>query len=468
MEPVAQYYSVYPSIVKVGATSKMTIAPIERVYLLVENCEYSVSIMGVNFDEPDYHTPLNRKTFTCVAHNGVVEFDYTFDQEQEYRIYLSKDEKLLAKLCLYALNDDLYALKPLRGDLHTHSHRSDGLCDPSSLSGHFREQGYDFFALTDHNRYFSGGEIDEVFASVNTRLTRVSGEEIHFPGNTVHIVHVGGKHSVAIKYIKNLEECEKEVAKIEVPDFVPDHYKLRYAKCKWACDKIHEAGGLAIFAHPYWVTGANVYNVEDVFTNILLKSGMFDAFELVGGMQTCGINIAVALYTKLAVEGYPLNVVGSSDVHNVKKSTFNNLFTIAFAKSNTASDILDAVKNGFSVAVEGSGYAYEREYRAYGKHRLVMYAQFLLKNYFPLRQRLCASEGVFMRSFAVEQSGKEVIEAIAKETKAFEDKFFGVVAPTPYSKQMMEFEDKWRAVQIADGPNSKGSSINVKVPTFQI
>jgi hypothetical protein len=37
-----------------------------------------------------------------------------------------------------------------RGNLHCHSDRSDGLCDPQAVAAAYREAGYDFIALSDH------------------------------------------------------------------------------------------------------------------------------------------------------------------------------------------------------------------------------------------------------------------------------------------------------------------------------
>jgi histidinol phosphatase-like PHP family hydrolase len=38
----------------------------------------------------------------------------------------------------------------LKGNIHTHSNRSDGAIDPADVCRRYREAGYDFLALTDH------------------------------------------------------------------------------------------------------------------------------------------------------------------------------------------------------------------------------------------------------------------------------------------------------------------------------
>lgn len=472
MLPNPQLYSIYPSVVPADKEVEMIIVPNERSYLLFPDIEYTIKIVAINDDESSYYYVVRPQAqFTINAENGVIRFNYSFRGEQEYYIQLIKAEKVAAEFHIYALYDDLYALRPLRGDLHSHSHRSDGRHDPSALAGHYREQGYDFFALTDHNRYYPGGEIDETYSGVKSGFNRVLGEELHTPGSSVHIVHVGGKKSVTAEYIHEREayESSKPEYLARVPASVPEKYAEKYAMAMWASEHIHAAGGLAIFAHPYWIPSSKCYNVNDEFAKILLKSGLFDAYELIGGMQQVGNNRSVALWSELRVEGFDIPVVGSSDVHAITASrTFPHCFTVCFAESNTNDAIKAAVKSGLTVAVEAEGNEYERKYRAYGKLRLVSYAQFLLTYYFPERTRTCAGEGVAMRAYALEQIPASVIEALAEMNADAADRFFGRKPPVLPSAKMLGFEEKWRKIHIEEGPVTQGSSIDSEVVTRQI
>ena len=470
MLPNPKNYSIYPSVMLADQPTEMVIAPNEKAFLLVENEEYTVTVIDINDDEPDYYYPSTRQTFTVIAHDGVLRFTHTFAHEQEHAVWLHKGETKLQDFTVFSVYEDLYALTPLRGDLHAHSYRSDGKRDPAAFAGHFREQGYDFVALTDHNRFYPGGEIDETYAGVKMGLTRVKGEEVHAPGSVVHIVHVGGNSSVAEIYCNHGEQFEKEVAEYmsKVPSDLPEKYHSRYAKALWATDKIHAAGGIAIFAHPYWRTRSSVYNVCDEFAVRLLTSGMFDAYELIGGMGQGGNNCSVALWGDLRAKGLQISVVGSSDVHGfLKAGSFPHFFTVCFAKENTNDAIREAVKAGKTVAVEAVGNEYDRQYRAYGSHRLVMYAQFLLTHYFPAYQRVCQGEGVSMRAYAMNDAPAALIELQAEQAKKFQGRFFGKMAPKLPDGAMLAFEEKWRAVQLA-GPITKGSQIGGDKITRQI
>jgi hypothetical protein len=233
----------------------------------------------------------------------------------------------------------------------------------------------------------------------------------------------------------------------------------------WATEEIHKVGGLAIFPHPYWKPGASMaYNVFDEFAKILLTSGLFDAYELVGGMKQIGINRSVALYNDLRAEGLSIPVVGSSDVHKLENNIeFPYHYTLCFAKENEPEAIVDAVKNQLSVAIEETGSGYDIEYRCYGSLRLVSYAQFLLREFYPKLIRICAGEGVAMRGYAMGECGKELIELNARYVEEHRQRFFGRLDPILPDKATLDFEDKWRQVHLTDGPVTRGSSIDPPV-----
>ena len=462
MLPRTEKYKIYPSIVPADKPVEMTVAPAERAFILVEDEEYTLIITPVDADEIDYHNSVCRTTIKAKAKNGVIKFEYTFPTEQEHHIVLMRDNVKLATFFIFSLFEDLYPLRPMRGDLHLHSFRSDGTRDPAALAGYYREQGYDFFALTDHNRFYPGGEIDEVYSGVDTGLLRIPGEEVHTPGSMLHIVHIGGKDSVAYRYVSDTDTYKAEVEKLlaDVPANVPEQYRERYAMAMWATDNIHKAGGLAIFPHPFWRPGGLIHNVNVEFSNILLNSGLFDAYEVIGGMSRENNNQSVNLWNEFRANGGKINVVGSSDVHELADTiVFPSNFTICFAKKNSVDGVIDAIKNGMSVAVEASGVEYEREFRAYGSLRLVTYAQYLLKHYFIKQECLCAGVGVAMRAYAMGECSKELVELGAKLVEEHRQRFFGVSAPILPDEKMIDFENRWRATHIEKGPVTKGSSI---------
>lgn len=462
MLPTPLNYSIWPAVVPADKTVQMTVTANERAFFFPENGEYRLVVIAENCDE-NYYAPQTHRTFHVTAHDGVLSFACCFEGEQAHTIRLMQEDKVLQVFRVYSLLEDLYSLRPLKGDLHSHSCRSDGKRDPVAEAGHYREQGYDFVALTDHNRYYPGGEILEAYAGVETGLTLVRGEEVHSPGSVVHIVHVGGTESVVEHYVHDREAYDATIEAYmeKVPAHVPEDFRSRYAKAMWATDTIHACGGLAIFPHPFWLPGASgVHNVRTDYARLLLTSGMFDAYELIGGMGQVGNNMSVAMWADLRAQGLNISVVGSSDVHGMENSkTFPHLFTLCFAKENTNDGVVEAIKNGYSVAVEASGKTDDRQYRCYGSFRLVSYAQFLLSTYFQNVHRLAAGTGVAMRAYAMHETDASLVQMHAELIRNYADRFFGRKAPILPDAQLMEFEDRWRERQL-NGPKTRGSSVD--------
>jgi hypothetical protein len=82
-----------------------------------------------------------------------------------------------------------------RGNLHTHSTRSDGHLPPDEVCAFYREAGYDFLALTDHFMERYGFPITDTRSNRATGFTTLLGAELHTGqaefGQLWHILAVG-------------------------------------------------------------------------------------------------------------------------------------------------------------------------------------------------------------------------------------------------------------------------------------
>jgi hypothetical protein len=109
-----------------------------------------------------------------------------------------------------------------KGQLHTHTTRSDGRLDPLEVVARHRAAGYDFLALTDHNTVteVEGGP-DGVLLLLGTELDGDRGEV----AESVHVVAVG------------LTEGGAVPERPTVPQAIA-----------WT----RERGGESLIAHPYW------------------------------------------------------------------------------------------------------------------------------------------------------------------------------------------------------------------------
>jgi hypothetical protein len=82
-----------------------------------------------------------------------------------------------------------------RGNLHTHSDRSDGALPPDEVCRRYLKAGYDFVAITDHFRAEYGFPLTDTRALRTSTFTTLLGAELHAPRTEFsaewHIIAVG-------------------------------------------------------------------------------------------------------------------------------------------------------------------------------------------------------------------------------------------------------------------------------------
>ena len=178
---------------------------------------------------------------------------------------------------------------------------------------------------------------------------------------------------------------------------------------------------MAIFCHPHWL--ANVYHVPDAMTRAVLREGIFDAFELVGGQSLQENMMQYALYGDLRAEGLQIPIVGSSDSHGViDGKEFNHMKTLVFSPSLELEDINRSVMEGYSVPIDE--YPGEQP-RMQGSYRMVSYARFLLEHYFPYHDELCFEEGRLMRAYqAGDQQAGSALKQLSGRTRRLLEHYF--------------------------------------------
>ena len=416
MKSVLANYVVTPKIVLSGNVSNILIKP-QGEHAAFGLKEYIAQFVPMSASrEPFYdYTTQN----VAVGEDGCLRFSYLFTGEQEYKIRLFdpadnepdaqspdrvlKPGKEKLDIRVYALHKDLYERRPYRGDFHTHSICSDGSEDPEITASNFRKSGFDFYALTDHRRYWPSIRCKEYYSTKPVDFKVIAGEEVHAPNNHVHIVNFGGCESINEMYEKDPERYDAEVREIlaelnaaghKIADGLED-YAYAYASCLWVFRKIKEAEGLSIFCHPHWM--ADAYHISDALTDTIFKGGGFDAFELLGGQEVYSNNLQTVYYYEKCAEGIKVPIVGVSDAHNTGDGAkwFNWTSTIVFAPDLELRSIIDSVKDFYSVAVET--YPDEAS-RVHASFRLVKYAKFLLEEYFPVHDELCYEEGRLMKA----------------------------------------------------------------------
>ncbi len=452
-------YMCFPSVVCVGKETEVWIKPRDISRIFRGEWSYELAVVGLRDDQLSYHDPIPLDhSFTI--QEGCMVFRHNFDREQEYSIRFRRVGEKEIRISLYAVQPDLYALRPLKGDLHTHSYCSDGVDGVAMTPADYREAGFDFFALTDHNRMYPSLLAAQLYDGVKLGMHIIPGEEVHTPGSLVHIVHAGGRESICEQYIRDPEGYEAAIDEIEktLPE-VDTTYRRRVAMAKWACQHIHDAGGIAIFPHPFWCP--NRYNLSAEFLDYIYNNRMFDAFELMGGIVDQENNMQLAYWQEQNLRGNYLPPVGSSDSHkHLPTECFNRRFTVAFARENTTEAILEAVKNGCTVAADVPS-PETMDARFYGSLRLVMFSHFLYENYFSETQRLCMGEGILMRRYAEGEDVGEILASLADTVEDFYKKFYGITPPSGIPADRQAYLDRVLEAQ-RSGPATKGSLLNLR------
>ena len=428
MRNESRFFTVFPSVVKAGTETKITITSIHDKITLNDG-RYIIKIVpkekrdlpraaSLRILENDYNT------IPVVAVDNKINFSYFFRYEQEYRLILMNGCSVMYDFAVYALNDDLFGTMPFRGDLHMHTTHSDGMGNIAQLVSAYRESGMDFICVTDHHKHFPSTDAIKMFEDVETGLTVFPGEEVHnCPMGYIHIVNFGGKYSVneilEADYDNLFDRIREEAKKTDVPAGID---AVDFVLRKWICDEIRKSGGKAVFPHPYWTIN-DEYHVETEFSLYTLKQGLYDIYEVFGGCTVNENQIQEAMWHELRAQGIDLPIVGSTDTHDYLRGTsfFGLYSTLVFAKNSQS--ITDAIMNRYSVAVETID---GETPRVAGIFRFVKYAIYLMEHFYPVYETYTRDLGALMRRYADAGDCKEAIAAVNTRAQEYKKRFFNV------------------------------------------
>jgi hypothetical protein len=193
----------------------------------------------------------------------------------------------------------------LRGNLHTHTTASDGKVSPEEAVSWFADHGYNFLAITDHERVTP-------FSVAGRPLTLIPGAEI-----------TASRHGVEYHIIA--------LGIAEVP-LLQDHDPQAMI------DAINAAGGLAFLAHPYW----HDHSLED-----LLPLRGYIGIEIFN--TGCWLEIekghSLVHWDLLLRRGQHIWGLAVDDCH-WRYPDYGKGWVMVRAQENTAASILSALRKG--------------------------------------------------------------------------------------------------------------------------
>ena len=446
-------YRITPRVVKVGVPFEISVEGLDKSAKFFDDCEYLVTIIrtdGFKYAESkelNAHGRMLTTDYNVSPKNGVITFSHIYDIEGEWEIKVTRidqtdkhvPEHMLTHFSackkrmfagvtfrIYSLNEDLYNLRPFKGDLHIHSFMSDGAESPELVAANYRKKGYDFISLTDHYRMDTSFELAEKFKKDNGGLKVFPGEEVHplKAGGVFHVVNFNGKKSVNEIYDNNPEKAILEIEEIAKEFDLEDQTDAKeLGYFKWIFEKIREVGGIAIYPHAFWQVGY-AYHIRPQISDRILREKMCDVYEVFGGMSKRDNREMLEYSAKLRAEGINLPFVASSDAHSSfvhGNAHFDDFWTMCFAehKDNIPENIL----KGNTVAIDNIDLS---DVTAHGELRLVRYAYFLLDQYYFMHDELCCSIGQALTRYVFgDKKQTKLVEKLESELNKFDKDFFG-------------------------------------------
>jgi len=410
---------IYPKILPVGKEAEISISIAESVFK--QGHTYSIHAFSkVNLWE---ETRLEVKA----DGDGFLRFCLPFQTQGEYlvNVYQAPEDKLITAH-LFAAHPDLAWRKAYKGDMHIHTHYSDGRQSPIYMAVRAKELGLDFIAITDHDRYQPSLEAIEEAKKMNLNLLLLPGEEVSVREGCGHFVALCASDWVAAQKSQTeiYDKDYQDILDNELKDktLVDELSKEKYAHAVWTVKKIHEFGGHAILAHPYWVAGQKFHLNRPVYDQ-LLEDGLYDAVEVLGDVTPEDNLLSVAKYFEEVAKGRKIPIMSNSDTHRSHDQMYGNYWTLVLAEKLEQEEIFDAIFDLKSVACEQHP---GEKLRIYGPFDLVEYAFFLHREFFPMHDKICAQEGeLYMRLLNGEKTDHKELERLKTELGRLYEKTWG-------------------------------------------
>ena len=218
-----------------------------------------------------------------------------------------------------------------RGNLHTHSTRSDGVLSPEEVCRRYRAEGYDFMALTDHFVGVYGYPIVDTVPMHAEGFTTILGAELHSGamanGELWHILAVG---------------LPADFKPSDSPDF---HPKAGQESGAEIAARAVAAGAFVAIAHPQWsgLTLADARTITAAHAVEIYNHGC-----AMGCDRPDGFSIADLLLT----EGRRLSLIATDDAHFSEPDHVGG-WVMVKAERNEPGALLEALKRGDFYSSQG-------------------------------------------------------------------------------------------------------------------
>jgi len=211
-----------------------------------------------------------------------------------------------------------------RGNLHTHSTRSDGALDPAEVCRRYQAEGYDFIALTEHFVGQYSYPITDTAPFRNSDFTTLLGAELHIDamdnGDMWHVVAVG---------------LPADFTPPDVPHF---RYFDSAETVTDLTNRAAKAGAFIAIAHPHWsgLTEADTRRIPAAHAVEIYNHGCAIENDRGDGLLS---------YDHMLNEGRRLTCIATDDAHFHTPDYFGGWVMVKTVR-NTPEALLTALKAG--------------------------------------------------------------------------------------------------------------------------
>jgi len=434
------YYDLFPKIVPSDRKQSFQLESLFEPGILTPGSAYGLLVMS----RRDFRNKLEQSV--VVGKDSRIAFDFSPGLQGEHIVNLYAEGKCwplrpLFQTSFYVVSDDLLRLKPLKGDFHIHTYHSDGRQSPIFMAAKARQIGLDFIAIADHRFYESSLEAIRDAEKHGIDILIFPGEEANYKLGLGHIVSInasasidrqlrpdGKTNGIGETVESNYPAFAAEIEGRELKDGVDPTF---YAFVRGVTKKIREAGGFAIFAHPYW-RNLNVYDLLTANYEQVLADRLFDAIEVFGAQPLEECMISLSRLQEEYLRNSDIPIVANSDAHMSEGHLLGKRWTVAFAEEIDRHSILDAVRNRQTTACLSvtSREAPVEDVVAgntavTGPHQLVEYTYFLQREFFPRHDALCQTlGGIYLARLQCGEGDKKIQQQLQEKVRALYERYF--------------------------------------------
>ena len=208
----------------------------------------------------------------------------------------------------------------LKGALHCHTTRSDGADDPAEVIAYYKQNGYDFMALTDHRRYNYRNFSD-------VPMTIIPGMEMdrNLPGPGTHCHH-----------IVSFGPAREDGNGFEQDQRFPRNRIERPEQTQQMLDWLHANKNITAYCHPEW-SGTPAREFDMLRGNFAME--IWNS----GTVMECGKDNNAAYWDELLIQGQQIFGVAVDDGHEMAQHCKG---WVRVNSENDLDDILAALQEG--------------------------------------------------------------------------------------------------------------------------